>query len=49
MVFWPLEGSVSSVNAQNVEPHHGAIGEECVVTVGRKKEQHNAIIVARGE
>ena len=48
MVLWP-EGSVSSVNADSVQPRQRSIGEECIVTVGKKKIEHKATIVARGE
>ena len=40
---------MSSVNADSVQPRQRSIGEECIVTVGKKKIEHKATIVARGE
>jgi len=49
VVFWPQEGKCLLSKCPERGARHGAIGEECVVTVGRKKEQYNAVIVARRE
>jgi len=48
VVLWQ-EGSVSAVDADCVKPRQCAIGDKCLVTIGRKQEEHNAIVVARGE